>query len=320
MIIGHERQLKYLTRVIARGHLAHAYLFHGPEHVGKETVARAAAKFLICPHARARKCALADADDGCAVCISIDAGTHQDVTLLGPKRALVSIHDKRKEIPIEDIRELKRLFAYSVRSTGWRIAILSDADKMSREASDAFLKMLEEPGARTFFFLITSARERMSATVASRAIPMGFSLVPDDTLGASLQKHGSFKEAEIPEMLALAAGRPGIAWTLAKDPEQRKRARGYGKQCIEYLQDGIPGALALAQDAAEDDTMRRLAVHFCICSLRARLLAPSESSERLRVAGAIGRVLDVSGVMEMTNTNHRLALDIFFMNYRPFAQ
>lgn len=319
-IIGHTRQIEYLERVIARGHLVHAYLFYGPEHVGKETVARAVAKFLICPNAQIQKRALADGDDRCAVCSAIDAGTHSDVTLLGPDRTLVSANDKRKEIPIEDIRELKRRFAYAVRGGSWRIAILSDIDKMSQEAADAFLKMLEEPGARTIFFLITSARERVAATVASRAIPMGFPLVSDDALGAYLKEHAVFEEAEMPEMLALASGRAGTVLILAEDPDQKKRTRGYGRLCAEAFQNGIPGALALAQDAAENDKMRRHAVHSCITSLRARLHAASDSSERSRIAGAMGRMLDISAVMETTNVNQRLVLDILFMNYLSAAR
>lgn len=315
MIIGHTRQLEYFERVIARGKLAHAYLFYGPEHVGKETIARAVAKFLLCPNARGGARALADADDACAMCVSIDAGMHQDVTLLGIRRALVTINDKRKEIPIEDIRELKRLFSYSARGAGWRIAILSDADTMSEEAADAFLKLLEEPGARTLFFLITSARERVAATIASRAIPMGFSLVSDEALGAYLKKYAVCKESEMSEMLALAAGRAGIVQILAEDPEQKKRMRGYGHLFAETLQDGIPGVLALAEDAAEDEKMRHFAVHFCIASLRARLHAAGDSSMRSRIARAVGRILDTLQVMEMTNVNQRLVLDMLFMNY-----
>ena len=320
MIIGYERQMRYLERVIAGGRLAHAYLFHGPEHTGKETIACAVAKLLLCPHARARKCVLADADDGCAVCASIDAGTHQDVTFLGIDRTLVSDKEIRKEIPIEDIRELKRVFAYSARGAGWRIAILSDADKMSQEAADAFLKLLEEPGERTVFFLITSARERVSATIASRAIPMEFSLVPDMALAAYLKEYEVCKESEMPEMLAYVSGRPGIARQLACDPAEKKRMRGYGEAVAEVLRDGIPGALALAQKAAEDDAMRWHTVVSCITLLRARMHGALSPSERVRTARALARILDISTIMEMTNVNRRLALDTLFIQYASVAQ
>ncbi len=319
-IIGHERQMRYLERVIAGGRLAHAYLFHGPEHVGKETIARATAKLLLCPRPRARKCALADANDWCDVCASIDAGTHQDVTLLGIDRTLVSDKETRKEIPIEDIRELKRLFSYSARGAGWRIAILSDADKMSQEAADAFLKMLEEPGERTVFFLITSARERVSATIASRAIPMGFSLVSDMALAAYLKERKACKESEMPEMLAYISGRPGIARQLACDPAEKKRMRGYREIVAGVLHDGIPGALALAQKAAEDDVMRRHTVVSCITLLRARMRGASSPSERMRTVEALARILDISAIMETTNINRRLALDNLFIQYAAVAK
>lgn len=307
-IIGHERQLKYLERVIARGRLAHAYLFHGPEHIGKETIARAIAKFLLCPNTRAQKRALADADDGCTVCASIDAGTHQDITSLGIGRGLMPAKETRKEIPIGDIRELKRRFAYAARGVGWRIAILSDADKMSSDAADAFLKLLEEPGERTIFFLITSARERIAPTIASRALPLGFGLVPDEALGAYLKGRVALREVE--GVLALAAGRAGIACLLALNQAERKRAEKARELFASAVKAGATGALAYAEDA----DMRQDAVYEAVALLRARLHGAADAAGRSAEAGRIRNVLDISAALETTNVAPRLALDILLMN------
>src|SRR3989338_2587481 len=142
-IIGHEKQLRYLEHVRLRNTLAHAYLFHGPDGVGKRTVARAYAKTLT---------------------------GARDIIFLDTSHTLVSKKDERRDIPIEDIRELKRMWTLAPSGDMWRVLIVNDAEHMSDQAANGFLKLFEEPGSRTIIFLIASSRDLLMPTIISRAV------------------------------------------------------------------------------------------------------------------------------------------------------
>lgn len=204
MIRGYERQITYLERVRARGRLAHAYLFYGPDRCGILAIAKSLIKGLYCPN-YGGETSLVKAGDGCRECAAVDADTHPAVILLDLEHSLTSEKETRKKIPIDDIHELRRRFSLAAAGGAWRVAIVHHADTMSEDARDAFLKLLEEPGAQTLFILITDARESVSPTIRSRAVPLGF--FGGDVAGADDTMKGATRIAlssGIPEALALS--------------------------------------------------------------------------------------------------------------------
>ena len=271
-LLEHERQIRYLERVIARGRLSHAYLFYGPDEAGMLVVARAVAKCLVCPNYRG-EASIVGAGDGCRDCLQIDAGTNLFAILLDVEHPLIPSKEGRKEISIDDIHELRRLFALAPAGNRWRVAILNQVDKMSREAADAFLKLLEEPGTQTLFILIAPARELLSPTIVSRTVPIRFSGQPEPRIPADEKIRAAVRNA---------------------------------------LERGIPEALALADQVASDRDLRSRATRALIGYLRAKLHAAS-SGERLRLARRIGRALDLTDSLESTNINPRLALDVLLI-------
>ena len=85
MIIGHERQMEYLQRVVMRKKLAHAYLFWGPEHVGKLTIAKRLTQALYCEQAAG---SFEKICGSCRECHAIDALAHQDLVYLDLEHTL----------------------------------------------------------------------------------------------------------------------------------------------------------------------------------------------------------------------------------------
>lgn len=148
-----ERQIEYLRKAYERGRLAHAYLFYGSEDSEPLRVAENFAKYL----------------------------PDSEIIFLDTSHPLIHTKGIRKKLPIEDIRELKRLLFYAAREGSWRVAIINEADRLSRDAADALLKILEEPGPNTVFILITSARDLIPATIASRTVPIRFNSVGTNT-------------------------------------------------------------------------------------------------------------------------------------------
>lgn len=310
MILGHERRVGYFDRVISRGRLAHAYLLYGPERVGRHAIAFSIARALLCPNRAKKSQSIADAGDDCRACREIEVGTHPDVTVLGLGDTLVSKKEVRKEIPIEDIRELKRRFSFASVGDRWRIAIIDDADRMSTEAADAFLKLLEEPGARTLFFLIACSRDAVAPTIASRATPVGFSLVPDKTLLPFIRSRLPKENPE--KILAIVQGRAGMVAEFAEHPERLREEEKLMAFFATAFKDGMLGALAMSEKAAEDEVMRDRAIRAFLAEFRRQLRSPASGEIRIHAAQTLSRALGIAAALEDTNVNPRLALDVMF--------
>src|SRR5262249_51866304 len=113
---GHDELIAAFGRAVARGRLAHAYLFVGPPGVGKRHFARQLAKTLLCESPPAGRW---DSCDACAACTLVDAGTHPDLFA-------VARPDDKLEMPIEVIRDLCYGLALKPARGGRKIALVDD--------------------------------------------------------------------------------------------------------------------------------------------------------------------------------------------------
>lgn len=148
-ISGHEKQLAALENDLRNNNLSHAYLFTGPAHIGKYTVIKRFAKALQCEN---------DLCDVCEICLQIDKGYHPDT---------LEILDQQESIKIETVREtLMRL--YLTKHGRYKILLVKNIDRMTTEAANALLKMLEEPPAGVVFLLTTSNFNAVLPTIISR--------------------------------------------------------------------------------------------------------------------------------------------------------
>jgi len=155
-----------LRRSLQRGRLAHAYLFTGPRGSGKEAMARTLAKALNCTEKDHDSC------DHCDSCRRIDEGVHPDVYWVRPE-------SKSRRIQVEQMREFMK--AVNLRSSmgGVKVGIVVDADCLGEEASNAFLKTLEEPPAQTVIVLLTADPQRLLPTILSRCLRISFGPTTD---------------------------------------------------------------------------------------------------------------------------------------------
>ena len=99
----------------------------------------------------------------------------------------------------------------------WRLAIINEADKMSEEAANAFLKLLEEPGSHTLIMLIASHKDLLLPTIVSRAQAIGFLTVSDQIMKTALKEKDIVEDTR-EEFLTFAGGRPGVLMRLCEDP------------------------------------------------------------------------------------------------------
>lgn len=310
MLIGHERQIAYLDAVLKNDRLAHAYLFYGPEAVGKLAVARSLAVALHCSRGSS---SLGDACQECASCRAIAKDSHPYVVLLDTVHTLVSEKEKRKDIPIDDIRELKRVFSLAPEMGRWRIAIVNDAEKLSREACDALLKLLEEPGKRTLILLVSRGRDLLPQTVISRAQGIRFSLVPEELLRSALSLRTRDQKL-CDEVVALAAGRPGLALRFLESREALAEERRILREVTSLFKSGdYIALLRFSGEIAGNAALRSRAVEYTLRILRRALHERARKGNPLPLIERLKEVGRIATILETTNVNPRLALDVLFL-------
>ena len=209
-IVGHQKQLATLHAAWAGGRLHHAYLFLGPEGVGKHTIAIALAKAIHCE---------ANTDDFCGQCVNcarIADGNHPDV------RALEPLADK-KEISIQQIREIERELNYRSFTGKRKIVIIDPAILLNAAAQNALLKTLEEPPRESLIILIAPNAGGLLPTLRSRCLRLSFAPLSRPEVVAYLQKQHRKSAEEAAFLAAMSMGSIGVAFALDKDALTEKR-------------------------------------------------------------------------------------------------
>jgi hypothetical protein len=197
-IIGHTSILQYLQRVHQRGALSHAYLFSGPEHVGKRTVAYWLSGLLL--HVSSDK-------------------VSQHLDFLPVIRGMHAKTGKtKKNIDIDQIRAVRSMASRASAMGGSRVVLIEDADAMSIAAANSLLKTLEEPPEGCFFILLTSHEGAVPDTIRSRAHAIHFSRVrPDELHGMKLPHTKDHTRKQ--HMIDLCRGLPGLLVRWENQPE-----------------------------------------------------------------------------------------------------
>jgi DNA polymerase-3 subunit delta' len=188
--------------------MPHALLFVGPEGVGKRLFAQTLAQALLCER---RPEAAFDPCGECPSCHQVTAGRHPDVLT-------VSKPEDRHELPIDAIRQLNHDLSMAPMHGRRRLAIVDDADDLSDEASNAFLKTLEEPPPGAVLILVGTASELQLDTILSRCRVVRFEPLEPHDLEPILLDHGLASDpAEAKALASRAEGSVGRAIGLA-DP------------------------------------------------------------------------------------------------------
>ncbi len=224
-IQGHDRWIHAFAEVERNRRLAHAYLFAGPEGIGKRLFAQELARTLLCEDRRDSFAAC----DRCPACLLMNAETHPDyfrIERAPPGRAAPDDAKYRwegnigrwygNEFPIALMREFcAKLSVKPARGHG-KIAIIDDGDDFNEESANCFLKTLEEPPPGSLFLLIGTSSDHQLPTILSRCQLIRFAPLPENVLQEVLRQKGVAAEM-LPRLSRLAAGSPGQALSLA-DP------------------------------------------------------------------------------------------------------
>ncbi|HET6922392.1 MAG TPA: DNA polymerase III subunit delta' [Anaeromyxobacteraceae bacterium] len=252
-IIGQERALDSLRGALGRGALHHAYLFAGPEGVGKGTAARLLAQAANCERAGGQGTpAPVDPCGECLPCRKIARGVHPDVVAVAEERAMAragtweprSGRAPSRDIVVDQIRDLvdRRLSLRRLEARR-RFVILDPADAMNPQAQNALLKTLEEPPDDTTLVLVAAEADALLPTVRSRCLRVPFRPLPAALVEARLRAAG-----HAPEAARLAATLSGgsLGKALALEGEALAGLRQALEQAAALDPDDARGWIAFA--------------------------------------------------------------------------
>jgi len=231
-LVGHDWAVKLLKHHIENERIRHAYLFVGPESVGKRTLATRFAQALSCERADPP----GEICGECRACRLVSEEAFPDLEVIRPDPT----------IQVDDVRALQRRLALAPYEGPWRIALLENFHNASISASNAMLKTLEEPPDQVVLLLTASAQELLLPTVVSRCEVIPLRGVASSTIVAALEDRHA--EPERAQMLAtLSEGRPGRAIRWESDPNLLERRSDALAQLTEAMGMDIGGRFTLAE-------------------------------------------------------------------------
>src|SRR5487761_703394 len=190
---GQEHVVRALQGAVKNDRVVHAYLFSGPRGTGKTTTARILAKALNCESPLD-----GDACNVCASCVAITKGTSLDVTEL----------DAASNNGVDDIRDITA-GAWHGTPGSWKVYIFDEVHQLSKAASAALLKTLEEPPSHVVFVLATTDPQKVPPTIRSRTQHLEFRLLGAATLHDLLESVNAEAGLNLDEGALEAAVRRG---------------------------------------------------------------------------------------------------------------
>lgn len=249
-LIAQDRAVSALRAALRRGTVHHAWLFGGPEGVGKGTAARLLAQAANCEGGPGGPGGYREDPCGaCGPCRKIAKGVHPDVLLLATEREMAKAgawqpkggRTPSKDVVVDQIRDLVDHRLALKRFEGRRrFVVIDPADAMNPQAQNALLKTLEEPPDDTTLVLVASNPDALLPTIRSRCLRLSFAPVPREAIAERLVAAGHPPELAR-SAAALANGSLGAAPALARELAREGAERPW---------DAVRDAVALDPDDA----------------------------------------------------------------------
>src|SRR3954471_1060133 len=249
-LLGQEHVVRGLTGAVREGRLHHAFLFCGPRGTGKTSTARILAKMVNCEHGPT-----AEPCGACAQCVAIRDGGHVDVVEI----------DAASHGGVDDARDLREKAPTAPMVGREKIYIIDEAQRLTREAFDALLKLFEEPPPGVRFVLATTEPHKMPATIVGRCQRFDFRRLSIDGLAELLQKIAGSEGVQLD---------PGAALAMAR------QAEGSARDAVSLLDQ----ASVVAGERVDEEVVRPL-------------LGVPQAEDRVEVADVVA-VGDLRGAFE----------------------
>ena len=319
MIIGHQRILEYLKKSVQKKKVAHAYLFVGPENVGKRTMAFEFIKMLIGQE--------------------IETGVHPDILIIEPSAVEKEAVKKEKEIGIKEARRIRHQMSLSPYQALYKIALIDGAERMTRDAANALLKTLEEPSGKAVLILITANPQMLLPTIISRCQIIKFLPVPLEEIEKSLyirdkipariatQSVAGGQDTRHKKIIRLCFGRPGLAIQYLENPKLLEKQEETLKELQKIIQSDLNERYQYAESLSKDTTQARKALEQWLIYFRDLLLSAANCKDLTlfgffrsnyslaQIRSIIQEIKKTDLLLANPSINGRLALEVLMLEF-----
>lgn len=315
-LLGHEWAVRLLKEQVASGNFRHAYLFTGPDRVGRRTLALRLVQALNCtnPPAPGEYCGQ------CRACRGFTNAQHPDLLI-------IEVQEGDREIKIDAMRELSRSLSRTPLEARYQIGLLLDFQLASEEAANALLKTLEEPNPSVVLCLTAPDVDSLPETIVSRCEIMRLRPMGVSDLASSLVAKLPIPEESARLLASLSGGCPGLALHWHEQPEQLQKRSEWLSSGVQLLYADRVQRFAFAEKASKDRASLRELLLVWLFLWRDLVIRTSHSatpvsnpdneealeklSRELSPVAAQGALQSIERSLDRlsTNVNTRLALE-----------
>ncbi|MEW6095433.1 MAG: DNA polymerase III subunit delta' [bacterium] len=300
-ILGQEVAINILKKTIKQNRVPQAYLFFGPDGIGKTKTAKELAKVCNCQNIKEE-----DNCEVCSSCYKVNHDIHPDVKVIKPASIhfLISqIQDLQKEVYLSPFEGKKKVY------------ILDEVDKMTTQSANAFLKTLEEPSPDTLFILITSNLETLLPTIISRCQLVRFNLIP-----ASIQTQIFSKWGIAPSKFNLLAQASGGSIRKAKEYLEKVVFEHQEKlsESLENIFKKEEGFLLISKLVTQILSYYKKEDIYLFLELLSVWLKEKISVDFVSLYNAIDIVIETQKVIKFKNANLQLAIEVMFLKLKEW--
>lgn len=232
--IGNEKSIKYLDALIKEDKASGAYLFLGPDDLGKSTIALAFARNLM--------------------------GEALSETSLNTDLHILEPIEGKQAISIEQVRDLIATLSLSSFLNSYKIAIIKNAQTLKEAAQNALLKTLEEPQDKVLIILLANSEQGILPTILSRAQKIYFQAVPAETIYDHLITSYGTKRSLAKDLANLSLGRPLKAISFLENEASYEKYIKRAKILLSFFNISVSARLNLLSEIYNDKSYSALAV------------------------------------------------------------
>lgn len=205
-LVGNEKVKTLLTNAVQTNNVLHSYLFSGIDGIGKSLFAKQFAQMILCTSNEVKPCGI------CKSCLEFQGESHPDFLVIEPEDG--------KTIKIEQIRYLQEKIAEKPVTSEKKVYIINNSDAMTREASNALLKTLEEPPTYAILILITDNENKLLVTIKSRCTKINFQPLAEKEIKEYINKIASGEKTMSDSMVKQCQGSIGRLIKIQEEQEK----------------------------------------------------------------------------------------------------
>lgn len=292
-IIGHQKIRDFFVRAIKKGNLSHAYIFQGPDHLGKFTFALELARELA---------------------NSSGETINPDIVIMAPqieeKKGII----RKKEMTVENVRELIRKLGMTSFGSNWRVAIIDEADYLTRSAQNALLKILEEPPTKSIIVLVTGRSNVLLPTIRSRCQTKRFAPVSDGEIRKIIPPESKDQD----EIVFWSLGCPGLARMMVSDRQELQKRKDVLGEVKKILSGNMAERFDIAESIAKDGAALSEKMILWAVVMREMMTGKRNIGIAIKPEKALNNLEKIEkniSLLRETNSNPRLVLENLFLEF-----